>query len=40
MPKGLDLDGICKVGTKLKKLCPVLVLYEVSKNTFKTFYNK
>jgi DNA-directed RNA polymerase I subunit RPA2 len=27
LPKGLDIDGICQVGIKLKKLCPVIVLY-------------
>lgn len=40
MPKGLQADGICKVGVKLKKLSPVLVLYETSKSSFKTFYSK
>ena len=40
MPDGLDADGICKVGAKLKKLCPVLVLYDTTKNEFKKFYNK
>ena len=40
LPKGLEVDGICKVGTKLKKLTPVLVLFETAKNSFKTFYNK
>jgi hypothetical protein len=29
-----------KVGVKLRKFCPVLVLYEVAKKNFKTFYNK
>lgn len=40
LPSGLDADGICKVGSKLKKLCPVLVLYDTTKNEFKKFYNK
>lgn len=40
LPKGLEADGIVKVGAKLKKLTPVLVLYETAKNSFKTFYNK
>lgn len=29
-----------KVGAKLRKFCPILILYEVAKKTFKTFYNK
>lgn len=28
------------MGAKLKKFCPILVLYEISKKSFKTFYNK
>jgi DNA-directed RNA polymerase I subunit RPA2 len=32
LPEGLDADGICKVGAKLKKLCPVLVLFDTTKN--------
>jgi hypothetical protein len=40
LPKGLDIDGICKVGIKLKKLSPMIVLYETLKNSFKTFYSK
>ena len=40
MPKGLDADGVIKVGVKLRKFVPVLVLYETSKKDFKTFFNK
>lgn len=40
MPQTLDGDGVCRVGAKLKKFCPILVLYEISKKCFKTFYNK
>ena len=40
MPKGLDVDGICPVGTKLKRFTPVLALYETSKKAFKVFRNK
>ena len=40
LPKGIDPDGLAKVGIKLRKLTPVLVLYEVGKKSFKTFYNK
>jgi hypothetical protein len=36
----MESDGIIKVGAKLKKLAPVLILYEVAKKSFKTFYNK
>ena len=40
IPKNLQSDGMIKVGAKLKKLTPVIVLYEVAKKTFKTFFNK
>ena len=40
MPKGLEGDGIVRVGAKLKKFAPILVLYETAKNNFKTIYNK
>lgn len=40
LPPEIQSDGMIKVGTKLKKFCPVLVVYEVNKKAFKTFYNK
>jgi hypothetical protein len=40
LPPEIQSDGLCKVGIKLKKFCPVLILYEVAKKSFKTFYNK
>jgi hypothetical protein len=40
LPTEIQSDGMIKVGAKLKKFCPVLVVYEVSKKAFKTFYNK
>jgi len=40
LPPEIQSDGMIRVGAKLKKFCPVLVVYEVAKKTFKTFYNK
>jgi len=40
LPRGIQADGMCRVGIKLKKFTPVLVLYETAKKGFKTFYNK
>lgn len=40
IPQYIEADGIIKVGAKLKKMSPVLILYEVSKKAYKTFYNK
>lgn len=35
LPEGLDSDGIVRVGAKLKKGSPILVLFDVAKKTFK-----
>jgi len=40
LPQGMESDGIIRVGAKLKKLSPLLVVYEVAKKSFKTFHNK
>lgn len=40
LPAQIDSDGICRVGAHLRKYSPLLVLYDVAKRTFKTFYNK
>lgn len=40
LPQGVQSDGVIRVGAKLKKLSPVLVLYEVAKKDFKIFRNK
>jgi DNA-directed RNA polymerase I subunit RPA2 len=40
IPQQIQSDGIIKVGAKLKRMSPVLILYEVAKKAFKTFYNK
>lgn len=40
IPQFIESDGVIKVGAKLKKMSPVLILYEVAKKSFKTFYNK
>ena len=40
LPSGMESDGIIRVGAKLKKLSPILVVYEVAKKEFKTFRNK
>lgn len=40
IPQQIESDGVIKVGAQLKKMSPMLILYEVSKKTFKTFYNK
>ena len=40
LPPEIQSDGMIRVGAKLKKFCPVLVVYEVAKKAFKTFYNK
>jgi hypothetical protein len=40
LPPNMESDGIVRVGAKLKKLSPILIVYEVAKKTFKTFFNK
>jgi hypothetical protein len=40
IPPNIEADGLTKVGAKLRKMSPVLILYEVAKKSFKTFYNK
>ena len=40
IPAHMQSDGIIRVGAKLHKMSPVLILYEVAKKSFKTFYNK
>lgn len=40
IPQYMESDGLIKVGAKLKKMSPILILYEVAKKSFKTFYNK
>ena len=40
IPPNVEADGLTKVGAKLRKMSPVLILYEVAKKSFKTFYNK
>lgn len=40
LPQGMESDGIIRVGAKLKKFSPLLVVYEVAKKSFKTFHNK
>lgn len=40
IPQSIESDGIIRVGAKLRKMSPVLILYEVAKKSFKTFYNK
>jgi DNA-directed RNA polymerase I subunit RPA2 len=40
IPPNMESDGVVRVGAKLKKMTPLLILYEVAKKSFKTFYNK
>ena len=40
LPASIESDGIIKIGTRLRKMMPVIVLYELGKKSFKTFFNK
>lgn len=35
LPEGLDKDGMVRVGAALKKGSPILVLFDIAKNSFK-----
>jgi len=38
--QGLEKDGLVRVGAALKKGSPILVLFDIAKNSFKEFRNK